>query len=274
MAIPLHADRASGVGSVMTDEGRERVRNREIYAAAVEFESLLVQKMLSSMRSATESMSSKETAGTQQLSLYHDIADGELARAIAANGRDGLAAQLYRQLTGSPPDPELVATARHALPHHPGSAPASVPLHVAPAPDRRDLESIVARAAQRHRLPPGLAEAVVTRESDWDSTAVSAKGAAGLMQLMPETAAELGLSDLRDPRSNADAGARYLASLLVRFDDDVPLALAAYNAGPGAVERHGGIPPYPETQAYVQNVMLTWRSDDRLNFEPKETMLK
>ena len=133
---------------------------------------------------------------------------------------------------------------------------------------------MVADAARRHRLPPGLAEAVVARESDWDSTAVSAKGAVGLMQLMPATATELGLHDPHDPRSNVEGGTRYLASLLKHFDDDVPLVLAAYNAGPGAVERYGGIPPYPETKEYVQNIMLTWRSGERLNFEPKRTMLR
>ena len=114
----------------------------------------------------------------------------------------------------------------------------------------------------------------MARESDWDSTAVSPRGAIGLMQLMPGTVAELGIGDPRDPRENAEGGTRYLASMLRRFDDDVPLALAAYNAGPGAVERHGGIPPFPETVDYVQRVLRSWTYEPGLNSSANQTMLR
>jgi soluble lytic murein transglycosylase-like protein len=122
-----------------------------------------------------------------------------------------------------------------------------------------DLRLLVEQAAKRHRLDPGLVLAVVAVESGFRPKAVSPKGAEGLMQIMPGTAKGLGLRDAFDPASNVDGGARYLSSLLTGFGGDVTLALAAYNAGPDAVRRHGGVPPYAETVAYIHKV-LRYRS--------------
>ncbi len=108
---------------------------------------------------------------------------------------------------------------------------------------------------RRFQLPPGLVGAVARAESGLNPRAVSPAGALGLMQLLPSTAWALGVEDPFDPVQNAEAGARYLRQLLERFHGDVRLALAAYNAGPGAVERYGGIPPYAETRAYVKKVL-------------------
>ncbi len=116
---------------------------------------------------------------------------------------------------------------------------------------RRDF----AVAAERHGLDPLLLKAVARAESCFDPKAVSSVGARGLMQLMPATARELGVKDSFVAIDNIAGGARYLARMLGRFDDDLTLALAAYNAGPGAVERHAGIPPYPETRRYVAKVL-------------------
>jgi soluble lytic murein transglycosylase-like protein len=112
--------------------------------------------------------------------------------------------------------------------------------------------------AKAYDLDPALVESVVANESGFNPNATSAAGAAGLMQLMPGTAASLGVRDRYDPAQNLRGGTRYLRSLLDRFGD-VELALAAYNAGPGAVERYGGVPPYPQTQRYVRNVMARYR---------------
>lgn len=124
----------------------------------------------------------------------------------------------------------------------------------APAPSAQ-LHGQVIRIASEHGLDPALVLAVVATESAFNPRARSPKGAVGLMQLMPDTARRMGVTDPLDPEANLRGGVRYLAMLLDMFDD-LALALAAYNAGEGAVIRHGrNIPPYPETLAYVPKVM-------------------
>lgn len=119
-----------------------------------------------------------------------------------------------------------------------------------------DLDGQVRRAAQRHGVDPGLLGAMVHQESAGGPAAVSPKGARGLLQVMPDTARGLGYSpaDMADPAKNLDAGAAYMGQMLQRYGGDQSLALAAYNAGPGAVDKHGGVPPYQETQNYVRQV--------------------
>lgn len=118
-----------------------------------------------------------------------------------------------------------------------------------------ELEAMIGRVAAKHGVPDWLVRNVVKAESGGNPIARSPVGAMGLMQLMPGTAAELGVSDPFNPAENLDGGTRYLRQMLDRFGGDVAKAVAAYNAGPGAVEKHGGIPPYAETQAYVKRVL-------------------
>lgn len=119
--------------------------------------------------------------------------------------------------------------------------------------DRYD--PLIQHTARRHGLDHSLVTAVIKVESDFDPGAVSSKGARGLMQLMPGTARELGVRDSFDPWENVEGGVRYLRNLLEFFNGNLPLALAAYNAGREAVLQHGGIPPYPETRQYVEKVL-------------------
>ena len=114
-------------------------------------------------------------------------------------------------------------------------------------------------AARPHGVAPELVAAVVRAESAFQPRAVSVKGASGLMQLMPATARRFGVGPDRifDPQANVDAGVRYLAWLLERFEDDLSLALAAYNAGEGTVDRYGGVPPFRETRGYIQKIFTT-----------------
>ncbi len=113
-------------------------------------------------------------------------------------------------------------------------------------------------AASRHGVDPLLVAAIVQAESSFDTEAVSPKGALGLMQMMPTTAEQLGVADANDPSQNLDAGASYLAYLLRRFDNDLVLALAGYNAGPGAVDRFGGLPPFRETRGFTNGVLRVY----------------
>jgi soluble lytic murein transglycosylase-like protein len=117
------------------------------------------------------------------------------------------------------------------------------------------LTAIIRGASQRHGLPEDLVSAVIRVESAFNARAVSPKGARGLMQLMPGTAAILGVRDSFDPNENIEGGVRHLRGLLDRFSNNLPLALAAYNAGAGAVDSYRGIPPFPETQAYVVRIL-------------------
>ena len=120
--------------------------------------------------------------------------------------------------------------------------------------ERGDLETVIEEAAARHGVSPHLVRAVVQAESAFNPFAVSRVGAQGLMQLMPDTATSMGVTDSLDPRQNVFAGTKYLSQLLTRFDGNVALALAGYNAGPAKVARYRGIPPYGETRGYVTKI--------------------
>ncbi|MCC7354017.1 MAG: lytic transglycosylase domain-containing protein [Anaerolineae bacterium] len=117
-----------------------------------------------------------------------------------------------------------------------------------------DFDALIVAASARHGLSADLVRAVVKAESNFNPNAISSAGAKGLMQLMDETARGLGVRDSFDPTQNVEAGVTFLRQMLDRYGN-VSLALAAYNAGPGAVDRYGGIPPYAETQRYVKRVL-------------------
>ena len=127
------------------------------------------------------------------------------------------------------------------------------------------LSTLITDAARTHGVDPRLLAAVASRESAFDVHAVSTAGACGLMQLMPETARFLGVGNIFDPKENVFGGAHYLRTLLDTFGGDLDLTLAAYNAGPGAVQKYGGVPPYAETRAYVKAVRSAYETALRAN---------
>jgi soluble lytic murein transglycosylase-like protein len=121
-------------------------------------------------------------------------------------------------------------------------------------PAQHAYEPLIQEAAALHHVDPSLVRAVMRAESGFDAMAVSSAGAQGLMQLLPEVSEELGVTDPFDPRQNIFGGVRYLRWLLDRHNGDETLALASYNAGPGAVDTYAGVPPFPETQQYVRTI--------------------
>lgn len=131
-----------------------------------------------------------------------------------------------------------------------GAAPAMVP----PA----QIDQLVSANSATFGVDPDLVKAIIANESGFNANATSKVGAQGLMQLMPGTAAGLGVGNAYDPAQNVWGGTKYIKGLLDRFGGDMRKAVAAYNAGPGAVEKYGGVPPYAETQNYVQNVLASY----------------
>jgi soluble lytic murein transglycosylase-like protein len=149
-------------------------------------------------------------------------------------------------------------TGRAGQPPRPAAQARARPVAMASAPSRAEREALwrehIRRAAERYNLPEPFLRAVMAVESNFDHLALSSKGAVGLMQLMPATASEMYVEDAWDPYQNIEGGARYLRILANQYQGDVPKTLAAYNAGPDAVRRAGGVPNIPETREYVRRV--------------------
>ena len=172
--------------------------------------------------------------------------------AVAAlQGAGGAAVSVVRA------DPRTGRLVRTVIREHPAAqlAPANAPsAPLSGSTGGSEMAETVDRIAQQNQLSPRLVHSVIQVESNYNPNAVSPKGAQGLMQLIPSTARRFGVSDVFDPADNIQGGARYLKYLLGLYHGDAALALAAYNAGEGAVSRYGGVPPFPETQDYVAKV--------------------
>jgi soluble lytic murein transglycosylase-like protein len=152
--------------------------------------------------------------------------------------------------------PEISAPLqRELLPEKPDQTLPIVSLNSA----ERLFQPIVLKAANRHKVEPAMVMAIIMVESSYNPKAISKKGAKGLMQLMPTTARSLGVKDIFNPEHNINAGVRYFKKLLNRFDGDVELALAAYNAGSRKVREHRGIPPFRATKYYIKKVIKYYR---------------
>ena len=182
------------------------------------------------------------------LALCARAADAQIAKVVDNSGRSFF--------INANPQPVKIAAATKTRTniYLPGEISFTGRAHPAVDMDRDGVERIVREAADRHRVDPALVRAVIEAESNWNPKAYSHKGAGGLMQLIPTTAQRYGAYDVFDPQQNIDAGVKYLRTLLERYHGNLDLALAAYNAGEGAVDRAHGVPSIRETRDYVQKV--------------------
>jgi len=225
---------------------------KKVHQAARDFEAVFLRQMLTSMRKADEPLRSEKEDQSEAMSM--DMAWDGLADKMADAGGIGLAKMLEPYLAG---DAQAMKQLQRLTPASGAVAPsAAVSAYGKASGNVRstEIDALVARASAATGVDSSLIRGVIQTESAGNSNARSPKGAIGLMQLMPDTAKALGV-DPKDPAQNVMGGSRYLASLLKRFNGNEKLALAGYNAGPGAVERHNGIPPYPETRHYVDTVL-------------------
>ncbi len=190
-----------------------------------------------------------ESAGTAE-EAYMDVANDAVASVVLTP--DPIATLAEKTAGGSAkPGAKLVRPVAAAAMAG-AAAAAGAPARAMTADE---MHPLLAHAGVAHRIDEDLLASVVRAESGGQTRAVSRTGARGLMQLMPETATAVGVADAFEPGQNVDGGAAYLDGLLLRYHDDIALALAAYNAGPGAVDRYHGVPPYRETRAYVAKVI-------------------
>jgi hypothetical protein len=179
---------------------------------------------------------------------YAPTASAQIVRTVDTTGREMF-------VNAEPPITVKFAVAKpHKTIYLPGESTFMGPNRPAMSIDRDGAEKLVKEAAERHNVDPALVRAVIETESNWNPSAYSRKGAGGLMQLIPTTAQRYGANDVFNPQQNIDAGVRHLKGLLERYNGNLELALAAYNAGEGAVDRAHGIPAFRETRNYVQKV--------------------
>lgn len=196
------------------------------------------------------------TTGFRIRAERHEL-DGDTVKLYTRDGQIQIPAATVRgfekvESTGFAPNPAGPSTPARAA-----SPVAVAPLNP-PPPAPVPPKQLVQEAAERHGIPPAFLHSVAQTESAYQANAVSPKGAIGIMQLMPGTAAEL-KADPHNPAENVEAGARHLAALLEKYEGSSAKALAAYNAGEGAVAKYGGVPPYSETQLYVRKVIDNYK---------------
>lgn len=241
-------------------------RSARLNKAAKEFEAIFVGYMLKAMRSTIPTGGEEGNGFGGE--MMEELFDMQLSSTISGSANLGVGKMLSRKLINTTtPEPArrdvlpspVTPVRRHAEPR-PESAPTraagdpSAAIGGGVAERLRKYAGMIEEAAARHGLDSNVVRAVIAAESGGLPHARSAGNAKGLMQLTDSTAAEMGVKRIWDPRENIEGGVKYLSKMLDRFDGKLELALASYNAGPRAVERHGGIPPYRETKAYVKKV--------------------
>ncbi len=242
-----------------------------------DMESLFVKLLLDSM-DKTVPRGEDSWDNSQAMQTWRGMLNEKLAGELGESSPIGLADMIYKQLSGDMARHREVPPAGTVPVQQSPAAPAATPKapevpgklqsqpHSSATQRVRGLRGLIERTAGEEGVDPALVAAMITQESGGNPEAVSPAGARGLMQLMPATARMLGVADTFDPQQNVSGGVRYISQLLERFGGDEKLALAAYNAGPGTVDRYGGVPPYRETTDYVKRVSRLKTDFQQLGF--------
>jgi Rod binding domain-containing protein len=255
-------DAVSGAG---LESGRTEMGNRarKLKRACRDFQALLIGYMIKTMRkSIPKSGLLDDGLGGE---IYAEMFDMKVAEALSGSSGFGLDDMLFRQLAPRAfgEDWEKKAGDLKTL--------NSNVIKYSNNTDGNPYEAFIRASGRKYNIAPTVIRAIIDAESNWDYLAYSDKGAKGLMQLMDSVSDAMGVPDPFNPRQNIEGGTRYLRSLLDRYNGDLKLALAAYNAGPESVDKCNGIPAYPETEEYVGKIMRALGYD---LIDPKTRMLK
>lgn len=251
--IPGNSALSAAISQTDRVDQKEMVKLKK---AAQDFEAIIIGQLLQGMRkSFPESGLFGSSAGSD---IYAGMFDQNIAGAIAGKGALPLSDILIKGLTHKQESDDMGLTLSD---YRLRTITKPVVKKRPPATIERDWDrSLIQEAAEKYNLDPRLVESVIKVESDYNANAVSHQGAVGLMQLMKGTADSLGVKNRFDARQNIFGGAKYLRDMLDRFRGNLSMALGAYNAGPSAVEKYRGVPPYKETERYVQKVLLNYRN--------------
>jgi len=255
--FPAQKNNNKSVGKSTTDT--QSARERKLKKACKEFEALFLANLMRTMRKSFSEEGMLSGKGFGQ-GTFMDLMDGEVARFLTESNQKGLgiSSMLYKQLSSILEKEERSQSSPEKVSRLNPSRNSNNRQRIRYSTNIRSYDRYIQDAARKYKVDPALIYAVIERESSGNPFASSGKGAKGLMQLMDGTARDMGVRDIYNPKENIDGGTRYLRMMLDRFGGDLRLALAAYNSGPGNVEKYGGVPPFRETEEYVSRVMESY----------------